>query len=367
MEILFDNILFSLQKAGGISVVWEELLKRALSDKDLSCHFLDKPSDNIFRKKLHIPDEQIIKDTSESYPIHFQRYLNPKRFKAIEIFHSSYYRTIQSPNIINVTTVHDFTYEKFRKGIPKFLHSYQKAKAIRNSAVIICVSHNTKEDLLQYYPEIKEEDVQVIYNGVNKSYRFLSDDRCYEKLIKCSFPFASGEYVLFVGDRKSDYKNFELSVISCKATGSPLVIVGGGNISKKEDKFLQDQIGINNFIHFNGISNEQLNLLYNHALCLLYPSLYEGFGIPILEAQKAGCPVITTKSSSIPEVAGSGALFLEQVNEKDIAEKIVYLRQNSSSVTNLQKKGFKNAEGFSWDKCYQETKALYKQVYEKYS
>jgi glycosyltransferase involved in cell wall biosynthesis len=364
MNLILDNIIFSIQRAGGISVVWYELLKRILDDQDFNYRILEEPNQNLFRQKLIIPESRFLINPLSKYPVSIQRYLNPNKLNVPGIFHSSYYRSVRNSSMINVTTVHDFTYEYYRKGLPKLVHQIQKSKAIKNSKRIICVSHNTKSDLLKFYPEINEKQLKVIYNGVDNIYRPLTkkDDTQLKQLV----PFSSREFVLYVGDRKGIYKNFIVAVNACKIANIPLVIVGGGLLTDEENILLKDTIGKNKFKLFLGIDNDQLNLLYNHALCLLYPSLYEGFGIPIIEAQKAGCPVISTDYSSIPEVAGDGAFLLKKVNKFVIADILKQLILNSPMVARLRDNGLKNSQRFSWEICYQETKKVYKEVYEEY-
>lgn len=360
MDILFDNIIYSLQSHGGISVVFHEIQKRILKDTYFKCKFIDYPNKNVLGKGLDIYTQEIIKSNFLNLPISFERYLNPKVDINNCIFHSSYYRVAKSnPTISNVTTIHDFTYEYFLNGLPKLIHKYQKGYAINHSKKIICVSEHTKKDLLKFYPHINEDDIVVVYNGVSDDYMPLSIESKMQ--ISELVPYQIGEYVLYVGDRKCTYKNFEMLVEACKLAKSSLVIVGGGDLKSDESLFLTEKLGQTGFIQLMGMSNQQLNLLYNCASFFVYPSLYEGFGIPVLEAQRAGCPVICSDQSSLPEVAGNGAIIIDKINERKIAEILIDFKSRSN-VVDIINAGILNSLRFSWDKCYHDTKAVYMSI-----
>ena len=364
MEVVFDNIIFALQKHGGISVVWNELLKRAINDKNVNSSFIDFNGINLLRQELEIPSNSIIKNNLGKYPINIQRYINPKINNQKGIFHSSYYRTVNKLNINNITTVHDFTYEYFFHGLPKKIHQIQKGYAIKNSEKIICISQNTKIDLLKFYPKIKEDQVVVVYNGVSEDYFPIEKGLKYN--LYEFIPFHAKEYILFVGDRSSEYKNFKMLVEACSIVNFPLVIVGGGSLNRNEHAYLEQNLGRNRYIQLSQISNEILNILYNYAAFFVYPSVYEGFGIPIIEAQKAGCPVISSNQSSIPEVAGNGAYLIKNISSEKIAE---IIKENNSRSFQTKKNielGILNSKRFSWDLFYNETLNVYSDVYSKF-
>jgi mannosyltransferase len=359
MNIVFDNIIFSLQNHGGISVVWYELYKRFISEEQLNPEFLKFNNINSLGRKLK---PYIIVDNSLSkYPIEVQRYFNPRIYTNKKgIFHSSYYRTCSNDNFINITTIHDFTYEFYSKGLPKLVHSTQKLKAIKNSDKIICVSNNTKNDLLKFCPWVNENDVFVVHNGVSEDYFLLENSKTEIKKI---IPFEHKEYALFVGDRRGKYKNFELVVKACGISNMPLVIVGGGILTNREIYLLESNLKDGKYFSILGISNRDLNVLYNSAAYLLYPSIYEGFGIPIIEAQKAGCPVICTNKSSVPEIAGKAALYLNEISPEEIANIILENKSRNFDFLKLKNDGLENSKKFSWDKCYFETKNVYNVVF----
>lgn len=355
--VVFDNVIFELQRAGGISLYWSELLRRSLKNSSVS---FGREDSNIFSDDLAITLQD------EMYPSFIsRRYLPflPKSGvvpKGKHIFHSSYFRYSNDPRAINVTTVHDFTYEHFVRGPRLWVHSWQKRLAVKKSQGIICVSENTKKDLLHFYPWVDPEVVKVVYNGVGEV--FSPVHNAASALEKELGFFPDKPFLLFVGDR-SAYKNFDAFVaLASYFPEMDFVVVGGQPFTEAESQLLSPiQSRLH---HFRGVSSEVLNLLYNAAYCFVYPSSYEGFGIPVLEAMKAGCPVVSTNLSSIPEVAGNAALLVDQPTAESLAIEIQNLTDPDFRYSLLEK-GFKQAEKFSWDKCFEETYAFYQELWER--
>lgn len=344
MKVVIDGIVFSLQKAGGISVVWNELLVRFNQMKNCATQLVIYPNKNIFYDESNFFNI----DVSVRKLRKFARYLNLRSNCSDKfIFHSTYYRTCSGSNAINVTTIHDFTYEYYYTGIRKYIHCWQKYRAIKKSKGIICISENTKKDLLKFLPSISEDRIKVIYNGVSDDYNVITPS-----LIKTNS-------ILFVGARSS-YKKFEFAVDCISKTDYNLQIIGGGDLSQSEIQMLDSKLPFRYEV-FKNISNSELNILYNKAFCLLYPSVYEGFGIPVLEAQKAGCPVIAYRGSSIPEIIGDHGMMFDFFDENVILNLF-----NRLENTNIRKEiinaGLENASLFTWDRCFNELILFYKEL-----
>ena len=311
MRIVFDNIIYSLQRYGGISEVWNQLLSRARADRDLTITELDYREAMPYRKleRYRIPDYRATEPT---------------------IFHSSYFRVLPQQGVRNVTTVHDLTYHFYRRGLAKAVHLWEEERALRHSEAIICISENTKRDLLRCYPWVEEQRITIVPNGVSEVFRPL------EKVEKQG-------YLLYVGNSTADYKRYDVAQAVAELTGLKLVTA-------------------------KGVTAEELNRMYNEALCLLYPSDYEGFGLPILEAQRAGCPVIAQRASSIPEVIGRNGLMVSHDTPQRMAQEMADLvRQLKSQPTEqIVRDGLENAARYSWDKTYEMTKQVYETIYHNY-
>jgi mannosyltransferase len=343
MKLIYDDIIYSLQRSGGISLYWSQLETHLKQDVHLLYNNYDE---NIF-----FPVSSTARRIKSGNLILLERYRNIYLLEKFPfIFHSSYYRYCKNKNAINITTVHDFIHEYFRQDIKSMLFSMQKKRAIFHSVGIICNSENTKKDFLQIYSEYKGI-IKVIYLGLSEDYFTLNIPR--------------KNNVIFIGGR-SGYKNFEYAVkLVQKLSDLKLQIIGGGKLSKNEIMFLQETIP-NKYEYFSALSNNELNIKYNEAKFLLYPSLYEGFGVPVVEAQAAGCPVVCCNVSSLPEVAGNAAVYISGKNIENDLQKIAQLN-DQKLFRHIVEKGFENCKRFSWKKCADETYAFYREVYDLYS
>jgi mannosyltransferase len=343
--ILIDGIIYSLQQSGGISVYLNELLKQ-LKLNGIESDCLIYPNNNHYAQNMTVTNNPRLS-------IQLERYLDVKiknKNQGNVIFHSSYYRLPKSNSGIKViTTVHDFTYEVYPDGLKTKLHHWQKKKAILNSDGIICISHSTKRDLLHFIPEAKDIPIKVIYNGV-------ADFKPLTVSVK------EKKDVLFVGAR-GGYKNFETCAHSLKNhTELNLVAIGGGKFSSDELAMLNNILP-GRFKHAGFISEQELNQYYSDAFCLVYPSLYEGFGIPIIEAMKSACPVIASNSSSIKEIATDASILLDDINKEKISEALTSLHDELLR-NSLISKGIKRASLYSWSKMGIETINFYNEIRE---
>lgn len=354
--VLLDNIAFELQKAGGVSLVWRAVLDACQNDSSLNYKYLDsmKGKSNIFYPKK-LKNTSIINDCDSRF---LRRYRDVVVEEDIELFHSSYFRIHANKKVKNIVTIHDFVYEKFDSGIRKYVHLWQKKRALKAATAVICVSENTKQDLLSYHPWLDENKVRVIHNGVSSDFFPLEPSKKYS--LPCKSP-----YLLYVGGRNS-HKNFNASLVLlttklAKELGLKLVVIGGGGLSESELGQIESLQLSESVIHISNVDNSRLNGLYNFAYAFIYPSLYEGFGIPPIEAMAAGCPVICSNVSSIPEVVGNAGLMFDPVSPLD-AEKYLLNLSDSEYRKSVITKGVQRASLFSWEKTGQKTVDLYKEV-----
>jgi len=217
--------------------------------------------------------------------------------------------------------------------------------SIKNSDHIVCISKNTKKDLLNYIPDVDESKISVIYNGVSKEYRPLH-----------SIEQQYGDYILFVGGRQN-YKNFEFTVNAVRDTKYKLLICGN-ELSNLEKKMLDELLGLHRYKFKLRPSNIELNNIYNQVHSLIYPSSYEGFGIPVLEAQRAGCPVVALNTSSIPEIIGDGGLLLNSLDKEEF-KSLIFEIDSFRNRERLIEAGLYNSSKYSWTKMANGYKSLY--------
>lgn len=264
---------------------------------------------------------------------------------------------IRKPSLKTVVTVHDLgsEYLPSMHQIKQRLYlGFMQRIQLKSADKIIAVSEATKKDLIKRLG-IGEAKITVIYEGYdNKLFKPVKSDILVNSL--SNYNLQPKTYYLFVGTVQPR-KNLERLIIafSRQLSAFRLVIVGQKGWMSEQIYALPKKLGIGERVKFLGyVPENDLPALYSGALALTFPSLFEGFGLPILEAQACGCPVLTSNVSSMPEVAGKEAVYVDPYSVDDIVEGMRRL-QATGYRKQLIQKGFENIKRFSWEKCARET------------
>lgn len=365
MKILYDYQIFTEQKYGGVSRYHFELAKNinlieAKKDtvKIISPlyrnHYLNEKNINFSFKGHKFPDfSKFVKLSSIINSFFFpilSWYFNPN------IIHQTYYNTSKylPSRAKKIITIHDMVHELFPNQFLKNDKTTKlKKKALEEADHIICVSKNTQDDLINLF-NINAEKTTVIYHGLSLGQQVIR----YPKKAK-------KPYLLYVGKREG-YKNFKRFIEAYSSNKIKnfydIVIFGGGKMSKDEiEMFNKLEIPKTSFKQIDG-NDSLLAGYYKNASLFVYPSLYEGFGIPPLEAMSFGCPVVCSNTSSIPEVVGDAALLFNPYSVESIRENIICALYNEKIKLSLIAKGQKRVKKFTWKKCAEQTYKVYEKV-----
>lgn len=289
------------------------------------------------------------------------------RSEHIELFHEPHYTLPAGLKGRSVVTIHDLIHLKF----PQYFNAVQRAyarfmirHAVNDSGAVIAVSQRTKEDIVERL-RISDERIHVIYNGVHRKFRKVDDSRALEQRkqrFRLERPF-----VLYVGGQKP-HKNIGVLLKAFQEAQESfpdleLVFVGE---RLSEHKALADQarsLGIDSKVKDIGrLHGDELVYLYNLAQVLVIPSLYEGFGLPALEAMACGTPVVVSDRGSLPEIAGNGALVFEAHRADALADTLRQVFNDSTLRAGLIERGLKQAERFSWNITAEQTLRVYESV-----
>lgn len=260
-------------------------------------------------------------------------------------------------------TIHDLAFKIFPNHFPKkdlVKLNFLTGLAVRHADKIIVVSESSKKDVLRFYPAVREEKIKVIHHGFDAEVFSQRRDLAAEEKIKKIFGI-KGNYFIYSGaiqPRKNLITLVKAFEMYKKKTQSGLKLVLAGEKAwmwEKTIKFAQSCSFSADIIFTGKLKFGDLGHLMRGAKALLHPSLYEGFGITILEAMAAGVPVICSKNSSLPEVGGSAVLYFADNDAQDLVQKITQILNDETLYQNLITAGKEQAKKFSWDKCAQET------------
>ena len=348
MRVYYDYQIMLAQKFGGISRYIYEISSRlpALgADVHTSCVH---NHNYYFAEKFGLHDMTKLNQAVFHYVNKMNRFIDLRRGN-YDIFHPTYYYADRPSKGKFIVTVHDMTHELYDRIYPVSKRVISaKRRIIPKADRIIAVSENTKRDILRFFPEIEPERISVIYHGAS-----MSPVSKKEKLL----PY---DYVLFVGLR-SMYKNFPrfteaMKMVMSENADVHVFCAGGGSFTEEEVSCFGEFSGR---FHQGGLSDEDLARAYSGAECFVFPSEYEGFGIPILEAFACECPVICANASSLPEVAGDCAVYFDPLDVADMYAKIHTVIEDRALKAALRKSGRERLRLFDWDKAASETMECY--------
>lgn len=354
LRVFFDHQIFEHQRLGGISRYYYELMSN-LSIRDCDIDFFrglnvsECETDNEgIRRYFSLKSSEL--DWSCRRILNKDLFAEFVKGQKYNIYHPTYYQDIFLCNSDRVViTIHDMIPELFWE---KGSLANEKRRIIDASDGIIAVSENTKKDLINLY-DIDEKKIKVIYHGNSLRNVACAPAPIYE------FP-----YILYVGKREG-YKNAKL--LAKAFSRSPyrkdlkLLFFGGDDFTPQERQQFEE-LGISDKVVHSKGDDKALANAYSNAEVFIYPSQYEGFGIPVLEAMGCGCPVIASNSSSIPEVGGDAVRYFDPDSEGSLLEAMNDVLGDKELRTRLTDLGLKREKLFSWEKTAQETLDFYNEL-----
>ncbi len=413
LKVLYDHQIFTWQKYGGISRYYCELMNQFYFNRSIDfelsfnltineylprqtyAHVEYRKHDNesLFDGRSYIEKAlvRILADyrapqlyrclnlyDHELFNRLLFKYSNPKQIADVEainkeasirslrkndfdIFHPTYYDPYFLNRIHNrpfALTIYDMIHEVFCKRFPHYNNEVILRKKILafNASMIIAISENTKNDIIRLYG-IDGKKIKVVHLANS-----LRPHETKKRRVNIKLP---DRYILFVGDRYV-YKNFPFFIKSVSELlhkdKKLFVACGGGQNFAAEEMDLFESLDCRQQIIYFHINDALLIELYSRALAFVFPSLYEGFGIPILEAFSCGCPVILSNASSFPEVAEDAGVYFDPLNETELRNSLKEVIYNNLLRRELKKKGFMQLKKFSWDRTAIETAHVYKQI-----
>ncbi len=381
LSVFFHPYIFWETKFGGIARYVVELGESLIHEGvDLHCPIKETPTQSLLNSSFY---DQCSKETPNlpwyiklMIPIIKRTKYAPctqklkRRAEGIQalktghydIIHPSYHNSTEilkhCKNRALVITVHDMIHEIMPDAFSKSDPTAIRRKLMINRADrIIAISEQTKADILQFYP-ISADKIDVIYHGNSLT---LPQDVNERKL---DIP---SQYLLFVGHRFA-YKNFicfaeEAARLMAENPDLHIICAGGREFYEQERKELT-ALGILDKTHQMSIDDETLAILYNRSIACVYPSLYEGFGLPILEAFSCKTPIICAKASCLPEIGAEACLYFDPHVENSLYEQMKRITESEDLRQEYIARGTERLKFFSWEKCAKQTLECYRKAIE---
>ena len=360
MRVAFDEQVFAIQQFGGISRLFSELAKQYCANPELDVDLapLDAPIINHY-----LLDDPRLREALRVRPVGsgyraLAHYFTTRRPRPqVEVLHNTFYLPhglAGYPGAKRVVTVHDMIPELLPRTRRRLDLITLKRRYVERADHVICVSEATRHDLVRTFGAFPAE-ISVIPNGVDPAFT----------------PGASriaqlpDRYVLFVGHR-AQYKDADILLrafasISATAADVDLVFVGGGALTRAETARIAG-LGLDGRVHQFALADAQMPGAYGNALVFVFPSRFEGFGLPAVEAMACGTPSLLAEGTSLPEVGGAAVAYFRPADAADLARKLSPLLADPLERQRLGQAGIQRARMFSWRETAAATAAVYRAV-----
>jgi glycosyltransferase involved in cell wall biosynthesis len=362
MHILYDGQIYKAQVAGGINRYFSNIISRLpssfyptlLTENNRDLNYPNNPNLKIIKwpQKFRPERLRIVVDKLYSETVN--------KFNRFDLAHPTYYSLVTRQEFTSyrfpiVITVYDMIHELFTDILSDSRSTIaRKRQAVNVAQAIICISENTKQDLIKLY-SIPEEKIWVTY---------LAQD------IDISLSYGSeiipnDSYYLFIGSR-AKYKNFDrlllaFAQVALRESDLKLCVIGAP-FNQQELKMISELKLEHHIENYGYVTDTHLAKLYRNSIALVYPSLYEGFGIPPLEAMACETAVIASNCSSLPEVVGEAGLLFNPESVDDLIDRLLFLLKNPIERDNLINKGRERCKLFSWQKTVDKTIDVYRSL-----
>lgn len=365
MKILYDHQIFTAQKYGGISRYFYELIYEFEKLKNIETEMSLLVSNNHYiSDKKHVRHVNFLPQTEFRGKQRLLTMFNKSnsilqlKKQNFDLFHPTYYDPYflkylgQKPFVL---TVYDMIHEKFSEMFnERDTISEKKRLLVEKATKIIAISESTKKDLIELFGT-DESKIDVVYLGNSMS---VTPD------VKVNIEMPK-KYIFFVGSR-GGYKNFNRFIKSV----APLlnndkelhVVCAGGGSFKTNEIELFNNLKISEQAIQKDLDDKTLAYFYQNALAFVFPSLYEGFGIPVLESFACKCPLICSNTSSLPEIAGDGAIYFDPNSEESIKSAVENVLKDKELRDSLIENGIKQLKQFSWQETALQTKKIYESI-----
>jgi len=323
---------------------------------------------------FQLPTSTFQRPASDFRKVLFEQSIVPRAAQAYEadLIHVPYWAPPLRSSVPIVVTIHDIiplVLKEYRGGPMVRAYTGLVSAAARGAALILTDSDASRRDIIQHL-HVAEDHVRTIYLAADPKFTSHVDPIDYAAVSK-NYDLPE-DYVLYLGGfdaRKNIETALQVYTWAQDALGENFPLVIAGELPDRHDAFFQDpriiakQIDVENAVRFIGpVAEEDKVALYQHARAFLYPSLYEGFGLPALEALACGVPVVGSNASSVPEIVGDAGILVDPKDARAMAGALIAVCTEDPLHDDLSERALKQAEKFSWEKCTRETVAAYEAV-----